>query len=576
MTQKRVALAVAAVVFVLAACGPAATATPALTTTPRATATPGGVPASVATATPQSVATPTSPKPAATAGPTRGGLIKYAWEADPQTWDPVSRLEPSIRSKGNVFSRLFTLWPDPAGQCNSELTPWLVERWRWVDDRTAEFTIRQGVKFHNKPPVNGREAVAQDVIFTLNEWVREGLVGPKLKLVQWEAVDKYTFRLKASFPWGGMVLETLGHDYGPMVMAPETAGTGGRSWGDPKTAWIGTGAFVFQEWQPGVKWTMARNPDYWKAGRPLLDGIEYWVMPDISTQMAAMRAGKINLARGWGEIQTEDIKRALPGIQVLRCPASSNTPGAIFMNTEGPPFNDLRVRRAVSMAIDRQTIVNVPHQGKAIIAPVLRPGIPYAMTVQDFAPEVRQYLEYHPDRSRQLLAQAGYPNGIDTVLNIRIYRQQNDQAVWEAVGEMLTQVGIKAKLEFMEYGRYTATVLAAEYPVGQMAGGPVGQRTPEEGHSLANPSFKYGGTTNRSRVNDPDYEKTLEQFMGATDENRRLELARQLQIRHVDQAYRVVLPFPFELLVLSPNVRLTGDRSTQDRSAQLETAWIAR
>ncbi|MBI2918243.1 MAG: hypothetical protein HYY01_09630 [Chloroflexi bacterium] len=589
MTGKRTGFLWATLALLFAACGPAATATPVPSPTPQATVrlspgptvAPTATPQSASVPTPQPAPTSTPPRPATTAGPTRGGIIKYPITGDPTSWDPVNRLFENLATKGNVFSRLLSLWNDPpqAG-CKSELTPWLVKEWKWVDDRTAQFTIHQGVKFHNKPPVNGREVTAQDVAFSLERWRTQDWLGPKFKLVEAiEAVDKYTFRMKASFSWGGMVLESLGHDYGPVVLAQEAGGAKGELWETPQKSWIGSGAFTFEQWVPGVKWVLARNPGYWKEGRPLADGLEFWVMPDLSTQMAAMRSGRINTAGAWGDPQAEDVLRSNPDFQVFRCPTLSTFPGNLFMNNEGPPFSDVRVRRALSMALDREAIVKGPHGGKAVISAILRPGMPYALSLEDLSPQVRQYVEYHPDRAKALLAEAGYTNGFDTVINTnRGYTQHNHQAVWEAVAEMLGRVGIRAKLNFMDRGRYVATVIQANYPVGEMGTSPVLQTTPEDGHALANPSFKYAGTANRSRVNDPEYERLYEQFISTIDETKRNELARQLQTRQVEQTYRVVMPWVFDVFVARPELRITGFRSSpaQENSPLFETAWIAR
>jgi len=151
---------------------------------------------------------------------------------------------------------------------------------------------------------------------------------------------------------------------------------------------------------------------------------------------------------------------------------------------------------------------------------------------------------------------------------------------------MLSRVGIRAKLNFMEYGKYTATVIQAKYPIGEMGTSPILQVTPEDGHALANPT-KYVGIANRSRVNffledepglkDPEYARLYEEFMATTDEAKRAELARKMQIRQVEQAYRIVMPMAFDLGVFAPQVRYTGYRSnTQEMSPFLETAWLAR
>ncbi len=565
--------------MLLAACGPAATATPAPSATPRATATPGGAPLPTATATARPTVAPTVAKPTPTTGPTPGGVLKIPLTGEPTSWDPVNRLNPTLMTKGNVFSYLMTLWPDPPKPgCESAVGKVLVKDWRYVDDRTAEFTILQGIKYQNKPPLNGREVTAQDIVFSFERWRNQDYLKSKFELVKSvEAVDKYTFRMTSSIPWGGMVIELVAHPYGPMATPAEDGGPKGDLWENPEKSWVGSGPFTFEKWIPGVRWVLAKNPTYWRMGRPLIDGLEFVVIPELSTQMAAMRSGKINMAHAWQDLQVEDVVRTIPGLQVIRCPSASTFPGNLFMNTEGPPFNDVRVRRAVSMAIDRQALVTGPHLGKATVTGILRPGVPYAVTLDQMPPESRQYLEYHPDRAKQLLAEAGYPKGFKTVMNgTTRYVQHNYRAVWEATAEMLGRVGIDAKLNFMEYGQFSATVLQAKYPIGEFGMSPNLQLTPEDSLALANAS-KYAGVVNRSKVNDPEYDRLFEQFMSSNDEAKRTEIARQLQLRQIDQAYRVVMPMASDLLVTTPELHVTGYMAHgQEMFPVFETAWISR
>ncbi|MBI2916986.1 MAG: ABC transporter substrate-binding protein [Chloroflexi bacterium] len=587
----RIFFVLTAISLVLAACGPAATATPTptppassrpqatATIPPLPTATPsGGTPVAKPTPTSTPIAAPTSAP--ASAGPRQGGVLRFPVRGDPPSWDPaVSRLTPGLETKYSVFSRLLTQWPDPPTMdCRTEFQPWLVQQWRWVDDRTAEFTLRQGVKFHNKAPVNGREITAQDAVFSLEGWRKQDRIGPKLKQVDLiTAVDRYTFRMRTINPWGGMPLEVLGHDYGTAVLAPEAGGAKGELWESPEKSWIGSGGFVFEKWTPGVKWTLVRNPDYWRPGKPYLDGIDFVIMPDTSTQISALRSRKLELAIRWPEITLEDIKKSVPGVQVVRCPSSNTFPGVLYMNTTAPPFDDVRVRRAVSMAIDRQALVDTVHSGKATIFPVLRPGVPYALATNDLPPELRQYVEYHPDRARQLLAEAGYSKGLKTTVNASArYIENNYRPAAEAVTGMLQAVGLDVKLNLMEHGRYTATVLQASYPVGEMALTVILQDTPEDSTSLANPT-KYGGTTNRSSVSDPQYLSMYEEFLASRDDAKRAQLARDMQLRHVELAYRVLLPFVDDVLIAAPGVGIPGYRGHGwEISALLENTYLSR
>lgn len=586
-TMRTTLTLIGAVAMVLAACGPAATATPSpATATPSQTkATPR--PAATATATPQATprpgatATPT-PKPAvrptvAPGGPKTGGVARHPHREDTPSWDPSkTHVDPMNTTKYLVFSKLFTNWSDNPQNCQSEPYPWAVEKWRWVDDTTAEFTLKQGMKYHNKPPVNGREVVAQDMVPAFERYKKNlSFMAGKSALVESVIVaDKYTFRMKLKSVWGGMISELMAHFYGPWLEPAEAGGADGNLWEQPDKSWIGSGAFMFDSWRPGVKWRLARNPDYWVQGRPYLEAVEYVVMPEVSTQLAALRAGQLNLIRDFTEELIDVAGQAIPGFQLARCPGGTMSgAGTLWMNNSGPPFDNVRVRRAVVMAIDLESLTKTLYKGRAGMGPVLPLTTQYAMKLSDFPADAQALLKYDPARAKQLLAEAGFPNGLDTSIIFTARYAAPATMVAEAVAGMLGQVGIRAKLEMQEYGRYTQTVIRASYPVGQMAISPRTANTPEDAHALL--TFWSGaGAVNRSIVKDPEYDGLFLQFQRSTDENKRKELARQLQIMVASNAYNVRLPLSDSTMIALPNVHFTWVGNTRDYSMLLETAWM--
>lgn len=575
MRNGRMTILGSMLALLVAACGPAAEATPTVAPTPVSRATPTVAPGP----TRQPTAAPTR-APATAPSPRIGGIIKFPVKSDPPGWDPIVRKRESIVAKSLVFSRLFTMWPyPPTPDCKSKFQPWLVKEWRWVDDVTAEFKLRPGVRFHDKPPVNGRELTAQDVAFSIDRFRKaERLETLLVRVPSVEVVDKYTLRTKLSFPWAGLPLEVFGQESAVLVLPSEAGGSGGQLWEQAEKSWIGTGSFMFQDWQPGVKWWLTRNPNYWREeGTPYAEAIEYLVMPEASTQMAAMRGGKLTLVALLGALQVEDLRRSNPAFQVFSCLGGSTTPGQIYFNTKGPPFDDVRVRRAVSMAIDRQALADTAHWGTAEVVAILPPTAEYALSVKDLPPEVRAYVEYSPERARKLLAEAGYAQGLKTVLNASgAYFEHNYRAVLEAVAAMLKQASIDASLNLLEAGRYQQIVVYPNYPVGQMAFSSINYETPESVFGLANPT-KHSGNNNRSFIQDPEYEAMYEEWLKATDEARRSDLARKMQIREIERAYRVVFPWVKAFVVVQPGVRVPGMKTfISDMYGMLETMSFER
>ncbi len=569
----------AAGAVLLLACGPAATATPPATAAPSATATPIPAGTAVSTKATPTAAAAVTPTSAPSAGPLYGGLVRYPMREDPPTWDPaLSHVDQLITAKTSVFSKLFMLWTDPPQNCKEATTPLLVKTWKWVDDTTVEMTLNQGIRFHNKAPVNGRELVADDVVFGMERYRNlPFMAGVSANVASTKAVDKYTFRMTTARPWGGLPLELMAHDYGLFPLAKESGGPNNELWTNPEKSWVGVGPFMFEKWTPGAKWRLARNPSYWRQGKPYVDAVEFLVMPDVSTEMAAIRSGVVTGTSRLAEPQMLDLLKQVPGLQAIYCPGSSAYPGVLYYNNSGPPFDNLKVRRAVAMAIDRQAIVNVIYLGRAANVAVLRQGLVYAMSRDEFPAEVRQYMEYNPEKAKALLAEAGYPNGLKTVINVTPRYAAPYMQINEMLAAMFTKVGIQTALNTLEYGRYSSTVLQAKYPVGEMATTPGLQQTPEDGHALRSPHSKLGGSTNRSLVTDPEYDRLYDEFAAARDEARRAELARQLQNRQIDQAYRVVLPYPEDPLVGPANLRgMNWRASARDWGFLLENLWYAK
>ncbi|MBI2917458.1 MAG: ABC transporter substrate-binding protein [Chloroflexi bacterium] len=439
-------------------------------------------------------------------------------------------MDPVGTSKYLVFSKLFTRWSDPPQNCQGEIYPWVVNRWRWLSDTVAEFTLKPGVTYQKKAPANGREMVASDVVASFQRFRNVPFMKVQSdKVDSVTATDKYTFQMKTKFPWGGLVTEMLAFQYGVWVEPAEITGPDWDWSTDPPKAWVGSGPFILKKWVPAVKWTFERNPDYWVKGKPYLDGVEYLVMPEASVHMAALRSGQLNAVRDLSEPMIDELQKRFAGFQVIRCPGGSTSgAGALWMNNSGPPFSDVRVRRAVSMAIDRQAVISSLYSSKAANVHIVAPSMQYALALQDFPPEMRQFLEYHPDRAKQFLAEAGYPAGFETTITFSPRYAAPAPMVAEAVAGMLGAVGIRAKINMMEYTRYVDYVVGAKYSVGEMAISPVDATTPEGALSLASFYSKTPGGRNRSLVNDPEYDKLFERFVSSTNDQERTTLARQL------------------------------------------------
>lgn len=360
--------------------------------------------------------------------------LRMAYDQAPESVDPYyNNVRIGVIIAANVWDTL--LYRDPM---TNEYKGQLAKSWKQVDDKTMEFELRQGVKFHN-----GEEFDADSVVYTLNF-----VADPKNKAVTqqnvaWidkvEKIDKYHVRLttKEPFPGAKEYLSTTVAIH-PAKYYQEVGPKGMNA--KP----VGSGPYKVADYQPGKSITLERNTDYFKdspKAQPKIGKVVIRFIPDRQTQMAEVISGGEDLIMSVPKDQADQL-RAVPTLQVV----NGETMRIVFMqmnileNSPAPQLKDERVRRAIVHAIDRQAILkNIVGDGGAILNAICTPS--QVGCTQD----VPTY-KYDPAQAKKLLAEAGYPNGFD--IDILAYRERNQT---EAIINYLQAVGIRAKLNFLQY-----------------------------------------------------------------------------------------------------------------------------
>lgn len=317
----------------------------------------------------------------------------------------------------------------------------LIEEWTQIDDLTYEAKLRQGVQFHS-----GDEMTAEDVKFTFDRLTKEGgmegqtsprqsLLGP---LADTEIVDDYTVRFKLSAPWP-ILRAYLPFQQIVSKAFVERVGTEGMA-----TETNGTGPFKLVEWRRGDSIILERFDDYY-GGAPDLPpvgpaGVErviFRIIPETSSRVAALLAGEVDII---DNLPVTDIAtvEANPNTKVL----TTNGTRSFFadLNTTIPPFDDVRVRQAVNMALDRDLIVERVLGGLAVPLHGLISPQSYGYKT-DLEP-----WPYDPEGARALLAEAGFPDGIDVILDTDAANRETA----EAVAALLSQNGIRTTVQIWE------------------------------------------------------------------------------------------------------------------------------
>jgi peptide/nickel transport system substrate-binding protein len=358
-----------------------------------------------------------------------------AYDQAPESVDPYfNNVRIGVIIAANVWDTL--LYRDPM---TNEYKGQLAKSWKQIDDRTLELELRQGIKFHNGEPFD-----ADSVVYTLNFVADPANKATTQQNVSWiekvEKLDQYKIRIisKQPFPGAKEYLSTTVAIH-PAKYYKEVGPKGMNA--KP----IGTGPYKVAEYIPGKSITLERNTDYFKDSpkqQPKIGKVEIRFIPDRQTQMAEVISGGQDFIMHVPKDQAEQIK-SMPNLQVI----SGNTMRIVFMQmnildgTPAPQLKDVRVRKAIAHAIDRESIIkNIVGEGAKILHTICTPS---QVACTD---EGATTYNYDPALAKKLLAEAGYPNGFD--IDIVAYRERNQT---EAIINYLQAVGIKAKLSYLQY-----------------------------------------------------------------------------------------------------------------------------
>jgi peptide/nickel transport system substrate-binding protein len=370
--------------------------------------------------------------------------IRFAYDQVPENIDPYfNNVRIGVIIGQHVWDTL--IYRDPN---SGEYKGQLATAWKWVDDKTLEIDLRQGIKFHN-----GEAFDADDVVYTLNYVSKTDNKVISQHNVDWiasaEKLDQFKVRinLKRTFP---AAIEYLA---GPVVIHPNEyyakVGPTGMN-----TAAVGSGPYRVVEHSVGKILKLERNKDYFKDSpkpQPKIDKIEIRFIPDRQTQMAEMLAGGLDLIMNVPPDQAEQVK-VVPHLDVK----SGETMRIVFLNintqetTSAPQLRDVRVRKAIQHAIDRETLVKqLVGEGGRVLNVVCFPG--QFGCVDTTAPKFK----YDVAESKRLLTEAGFPNGFE--MDFFAYR---DRPQSEAMVNYLRAVGIKANMRYMQYAALREQVRA--------------------------------------------------------------------------------------------------------------------
>jgi len=365
--------------------------------------------------------------------------LVVAVSTEPPSLDPTANAAAvvDLLLHHNLYENLVQL--DAQGELHGQLA----RSWEASEDGLDyTFHLREGVRFHDGTPCDAA-AVRESFLRLLDP--ATGVPHPEYfqGIAGIEVVDDLTLRFHLQGP-DPAFLPTLA--LGDAVVTPVG--------GDLATRPVGTGPFAFSSWRPGDRLVLERNPDYYLPGLPEVDRVEFRFIPDPSAQLAALRAGDVDLVVD----VAPEIAAALegtPGFRVVSGPM--NLVQLLAINTAREPFSDLLVRQALAQAVDRDEIVELVSYGYGT------PIGSHIPTATPYYADMTWVYPHDPDRARDLLREAGYPNGFSVTLTLPENYPLHVRT-GEVIAGQLSRVGIRAELRLVDWPTWLERVYAqADY-----------------------------------------------------------------------------------------------------------------
>ena len=471
-----------------------------------------------------------------TAEPQYGGMLVRAHAADPAGFDPVQ--DSSINTLdliAPIYSQLVRLNPEDSDWA---LLPELAERWEVSDGgRQVTFHLRSAVRWHD-----GRPFTSDDVASHFNRVITppSGLFSsqraPFVDVIDIQTPNPETVVFITDQPNAGLLRNLAGGHYmvvSKHVMERETT-ENARGLRSNPDALIGTGPFIFESYEPGNKFEVTKNPDYWDEGKPYLDGIQFFIIKDSAARFAALVTGRVHTtASGTASLTPPDAKEIRDSYADSINLVEARGPfwiGASF-NSNREPFNDPRVRRALSLAVDRDAylkLVTGGEGGVGMIGGFSPPDTGFGLS----SSELEGIPGYGADKAanrvmaRALLSEAGVLDGAEISIMVR-----GDVPVWVNSAlffqDQWSKLGLDVKVEQAEFGTSISRMLQGDFDV--RIGG-IAFNIPDPDQYLYAP-FSSDGPNNLYYPSDSEVDRLLDAQRHELDYERRRQLAQEAEIR---------------------------------------------
>ena len=508
--------------------------------------------------------------------PKYGGQLNVALPADPYDFDPTSKPKENSNAIKPAYDSLLSLKTTPdVDAAATVLQPGLAERWEAPDGQTFTFHLTQGVKFANLPPINGRALTSADAKWSVEYISRTGQfkgdkkLFPSLYAGSFDGMDSIqtpddqTIVLHFSTPLVPFI-NTMAQFYTP-VLAHEIYDQDGNF----SNRIVGTGPWQLDlaNSRKGVRWIYKRNPDYFRKGRPFIDQINWIVISDDATQMAAFQTKQIDILGAdhspVSNANLAQIERDNPGAIRETAPASKG--GIIYINPNKAPLTDIRIRKAMQLALDHGEFVKTFGDGTNLWSAVGE--TPGYFTQQEY----QQMLKFDPAQAKQMVSDAGFANGVDVeLINPGSARGQEEVAVIQLFQAQMKKANINIVYHPLDRATEGLRKKGHDFFLDcDSAGSNVDIDDALVNNFYSKASKAYG------QVNDPDLDKLILAQRQEPDPTKRRTIIRQAIQRIYDQAWSLSLFFGSEYQYTQPYVKNYKTFTFIDGMSAVDT-WLEK
>jgi len=482
--------------------------------------------------------------------PQPGGKVTIASNA------PVSSLDPAIWSLGSDKYVTYNVYDWPATQGTDEtgaltVLPNLAESFEWVDNTHLAFRWRQGIKFHDGTDFNS-DAIQAYYKRVLDPATKSPRAAELNTLDHVESSDLYnsTYVLKSP---DAVVAELALSFWTSCIPSPAAS--------DLEQKPIGTGPFIFKSQQPGASYELVKNPDYWRPGEPYLDGYSVRVIPDKAVAAAALKSGEVDMV---ATLEVRDIAQFKqdPKFNVVTQGVGAKK---VYVNNNRGACKDERVRKALSLAVNRQEFID-RYAGEAFITPgpLIKGGT--------FANPDEPDPQYDPEQAKQLLTAAGYPDGLEFE-KMYTTTEPADQTDAQVLQAQWADAGIKTNVDYVATAQAGVRLATGDYELAM--GGAFGEGDDYELRNV----YHSKGVFNGGSLTDPEIDRLIDSAKLELNPDQRKKIYWQVQKIIMEKTMAVfIVGLPTRVVVAkrvqgyAPDLAVKGEPRMQ---FQWRKIWVS-